>query len=75
MKTKTLARIDAQYSRLWLAASGNKVRQDRICAVWMRYAHNIHKHFNVIPLHGIISGAKMFEAETTELPRAIYAGY
>ena len=66
-RMKSYARITGQHNRLWLAASGNKARQDRITAIWHRYTANISRHFknpfmSEWDAHG-----------TDELPRSIYA--
>lgn len=66
-RMKSYARITGQHNRLWLAANGNKARQDRISAIWYRYTANISKHFknpfmSEWDAHG-----------TDELPRSIYA--
>lgn len=66
-RMKSYARITGQFHRLWLAANGNKARQDRITAIWHRYTANISKHFknpfmSEWDAHG-----------TDELPRSIYA--
>lgn len=66
-RMKSYARITGQYNRLWLAANGDKLRQDRITAIWHRYTANISNHFknpfmSEWDAHG-----------TDELPRSIYA--
>lgn len=66
-RMKSYARITGQHNRLWLAANGNKARQDRITAIWHRYTANISKHFK----NPFISE---WDAHgTDELPRSIYA--
>ena len=66
-RMKSYARITGQHNRLWLAANGNRARQDRITAIWHRYIANISRHFknpfmSEWDAHG-----------TDELPRSIYA--
>lgn len=66
-RMKSYARITGQYNRLWLAANGDKLRQDRITAIWHRYTANISKHFkNPFMCEWDAHG-------TDELPRSIYA--
>lgn len=82
MKTKSIAGITGQCTRLYLRAKGNSARQNIICTIWQKYCQNIYDHFNtgigkpipvINPIDEAAGYSRIFQLETVQVSADVYA--